>query len=235
MKCYLIRHSMTEGNLKKRYIGKTDEPLCEAGVQRISECMRKGIYPEVDRVYVSPMKRCIQTAQMIYPKKGLNVVSELAECDFGIFENKNYQELLACEDTKEAYQAWIDSGGTLTFPKGESREAFQKRSVTAFTRIVEECKRNRAERVALVVHGGTIMSIMEAYAYPPGNYYDFQVGNGDGYELIVQDVDTGSSRAYTGSNPGRSQMDVSSGQADGASDYIFGTNYQRLAAKDEMV
>ena len=28
MKIYLIRHSITEGNRRKRYIGRTDEPLC---------------------------------------------------------------------------------------------------------------------------------------------------------------------------------------------------------------
>jgi alpha-ribazole phosphatase len=32
-----------------------------------------------------------------------------------------------------------------------------------------------------VVHGGTIMSVMEKYAVPKGNYYDFQVKNGQGY------------------------------------------------------
>ena len=28
-----------------------------------------------------------------YPGKRLNIIDELAECDFGEFENKNYQEL----------------------------------------------------------------------------------------------------------------------------------------------
>ena len=31
------------------------------------------------------------------------------------------------------------------------------------------------------------MSIMEQYAYPCGDYYDYQVGNGEGYELRVED------------------------------------------------
>ena len=30
---YLIRHSMTKGNLEKRYVGsRTDEPLCREGI-----------------------------------------------------------------------------------------------------------------------------------------------------------------------------------------------------------
>ena len=235
MKFYLIRHSMTKGNLKKRYIGITDEPLCNQGIERLRLYVEKGTYPDVDRVYVSPMKRCIQTAQMIYPGKTPRVVERLSECDFGLFENKNYQELSTCKDTCEQYQVWIDSGGTDTFPQGESREAFQKRSVDAFEQILEECREDRVESVALIVHGGTIMSIMEHYAYPPGNYYDFQLGNGDGYELIMEDDVTRNSRSDTGSDTGRSQMDVSSGQADRSSDHISGTNYQKFTAEDKKV
>ena len=31
MDVYLIRHGKTKGNLEGRYIGTTDEPLCEEG------------------------------------------------------------------------------------------------------------------------------------------------------------------------------------------------------------
>ena len=66
MKIYLIRHSMTEGNKEKRYIGTTDESLCPEGIQLLEK--KKGMYPEVTYVYVSPMKRCMQTAEIIYPE-----------------------------------------------------------------------------------------------------------------------------------------------------------------------
>ena len=136
MKIYLIRHSMTTGNLNKRYIGKTDEPLCEEGIRRIESCLEKCLYPAAERIYVSPLKRCIQTAKLIYPTQQAKVIPKFAECDFGLFENKNYRELSECPE----YQAWTDSGGTLPFPEGESREAFQKRSVDAFEQILKECR-----------------------------------------------------------------------------------------------
>ena len=127
MRIYLIRHSMTKGNKEKRYIGTTDESLCLEGIQLLEE--RKGMYPEVTYVYVSPMKRCVQTAEIIYPemmKAGAYSCNEkLRECDFGLFENHNYIELSGCPE----YQAWIDSGGKLPFPEGESREAFIRRTL----------------------------------------------------------------------------------------------------------
>lgn len=52
------------------------------------------------------MKRCMETAKLIF-KENFYEVEELRECDFGIFENKNYKELSDCPE----YQAWIDSGG----------------------------------------------------------------------------------------------------------------------------
>ena len=86
LKLILVRHGETQGNKLKRYIGKrTDEPLCpEAG-----NMLAQLAYPEVQAVYASPMIRCTQTAGILFPGKKLNIIDELAECDFGEFENKN--------------------------------------------------------------------------------------------------------------------------------------------------
>lgn len=35
MTVYLIRHSQTQGNLERRYIGSTDQPLCPQGREEI--------------------------------------------------------------------------------------------------------------------------------------------------------------------------------------------------------
>ena len=40
---YLIRHSMTAGNLKKRYIGRTDESLCPEGIVLLESYIQKNM------------------------------------------------------------------------------------------------------------------------------------------------------------------------------------------------
>ncbi|MCG5029635.1 histidine phosphatase family protein, partial [[Ruminococcus] torques] len=75
------------------------------------------------------------------------------------------------------YQAWIDSGGTMTFPGGEDPEEFRKRCVRGFEKVIKECRHDQIKSVAVVAHGGTIMSIMDRYArdengQPDGSYYD---------------------------------------------------------------
>ena len=185
----LIRHGKTAGNLLGRYIGsRTDEPLCDEGREGLAGKQ----LPEVERLYVSPMKRCVETAEILWPgfdRKKMQKVTDLRECDFGDFENKNYKELSGNGD----YQAWSDSNGTLPFPNGESMDAFKSRCLEAFARIVEEVSGAEQEwiasgktgifRAGIVVHGGTIMAILEQYGYPKAAYFDYQVKNGCGYRL----------------------------------------------------
>lgn len=172
MKTYIfIRHGKTAGNMEGRYIGRrTDEGLCAEG----REALLKKVAPKAEWVHVSPMLRCRETAGILYPDMPAAAVDGLQECDFGEFEGKNYAELNGRAD----YQAWIDSGGEMPFPNGESRAEFSRRCVNAFEKIMPsegDC--------AVIAHGGTIMAIMEKFARPEGTYYDFQVKNGGGYAL----------------------------------------------------
>lgn len=170
---------MTEGNKKARYIGVTDEPLCPDGI----EVLHKMDYPRPDAVYVSPLKRCVQTAAILFPEEPVQIIEELSECDFGEFENKNYKEL----DGNADYQAWVDSNGMLPFPGGESREEAKRRNLTGFDKAVTRCIRRGISQVALVIHGGTIMNIMEEYAQIPRSFYEWHVKNGGGYEVELDE------------------------------------------------
>lgn len=179
LKILLIRHGKTYGNTLGRYIGgRTDEPLCQEGIR----LLREKKYPLAEYVYTSPMRRCLETAREIYPGVSCESNALLKECDFGIFENKNYKELSG--DAR--YQAWIDSNGTLPFPKGESQEAFQKRCAQGFEECVEAAWADGRKQVAMVVHGGTIMSLLCRFAVPLGEYFKWQIKNGEYYELTLE-------------------------------------------------
>ncbi len=221
---FLLRHSYTEGNLKKRYIGKTDEPLCKEGIT----LLKGKHYPDAEKIFVSPMLRCRQSAELMYPNREYEIIESLRECDFGIFENKNYQELSG----NKSYQEWIDSMGTLPFPQGESREEFRKRTLEGFESALQRCKEDGIQKVAFVIHGGNIMNIMETYALPLGNYYDYQIKNGEGYELFIADAVASESGDGTRSDVWRSEMAVPSGEIDRTSDHIFRKNYKKLFVEE---
>lgn len=165
-----IRHGKTAGNLEKRYIGRTDEPLCEAGISEL----KTRCYPDCDLVAASPMMRCMQTAKLIYPDKKIVTYSELRECDFGDFEGRNHIEMSG----DSAYDAWLEKGGMAPFPNGEDSIGFRARCVDGFMRAVSE---NRAASLSFVVHGGTIMSVLEKFAVPHKEFYEYMTENGCGW------------------------------------------------------
>lgn len=186
MYIYFIRHGQTKGNLEKRYVGSTDESLTKEGREILCYNREKiKLYEQnkVEKVYCSPKKRCIETAQMIYSNQTRIIVEELTECNFGVFEYKNYKEL----EGNDYYQRWIESGGILGFPEGEDRQTFQKRSLSGFQKIIKQSISEKNKTIAIVAHGGTIMSILDLLAVPKRDFYEWQVKNGCGYLLEIEE------------------------------------------------
>ena len=46
--------------------------------------------------------------------------------------------------------------------------------------------RNEREDIAFVIHGGTIMAILDKYAVPHKDYYNWMAKNGRGFEGEVE-------------------------------------------------
>lgn len=184
MKVYLIRHGATRGNLEHRYVGSTDEELDLKGRIGLEEKFRLW-KQDIDSLYVSPLKRCRQTAEILYPGNKQIVVEDLKECSFGEFEYRNYQELNGNPD----YQKFIDTMGACGFPGGETLADFQNRCVKAFRQVMEDVFRQesqqREQSIAFVVHGGTIMAILDKFSVPHKDYYEWQAGNGEGFSASV--------------------------------------------------
>lgn len=180
----LIRHGKTAGNLERRYVGTTDESLCLKGIQEL----KKRVYPSADCVITSPMKRCVETARILFGTSVPNRICDgLREMDFGVFEYHNYEEL----NKDPTYQAWIDSGGNMAIPKGEGREIFSRRCVRAFEVQVNQLIREKSADccAAFVVHGGTIMAVMEQFGIPRKEYYDWQIKNGQALLLKMDPME----------------------------------------------
>lgn len=179
MQVILIRHSKTPGNAELRYNGRTDEPLSSEGVVLAEQV---GADLSVGTVYVTPLQRTKQTAAILFPKAEQIVVDDLREMDFGDFEGRSYTEM----EHDEAYRGWVESGCLAPCPNGEGRPEFSERVCTAFAAIVQDALQRREESLAFVVHGGTIMAIMERFARPKQDYYSYSVKNCQGYRCRVE-------------------------------------------------
>ena len=167
-KVFFIRHGATAGNLEHRYIGRTDEKLCQLGVQQIQALHA----PNIEVLFVSPMTRTRQSAELLFPDTTATIVHELRETDFGVFEAKTAEELSDDPD----YRAWIDFNCLTPIPGGEAVSDFKARCINAFLTAMGTVADE--QRVAFVIHGGCIMSILEALAKPQRSFYDYHIGNG---------------------------------------------------------
>ncbi len=173
MEVQLYRHAATQGNTEKKYIGKTDEPICEKG---IIAAKALGCDESVKSVYTSGLMRTMQTAKLMFPNAELVKILQLNEMDFGDFDGMAYSDLLASAD----YQSWLDSQCEDKCPNGESKSEFMARVCEGFEEIV---KTSSEEKLIIVAHAGTIMSIMCQYARPQRPYFDWYCGHCEGFSL----------------------------------------------------
>lgn len=161
----LLRHAMTQGNLERRWTGTTDEPLCPEGLALARRCAGpKRAVPR--RVWVSPLRRCRETAAILYPGAELVPLPELRETGFGPFENKNHRELAG----DPVYEEWLRSAGEAPVPGMESREEAAARALPAFRAILDRLAQS-GEDGAAVTHGGVVMAVCAALAVPRRDYY----------------------------------------------------------------
>ena len=163
----LIRHGQIPANIDRRYIGRTNQLLTDEGKRQAARAK----VPEVDKVFVSPYTRCLQTADIMYPGMEHTEVEDLREMDFGIFENKTADEMV---DFKP-YRDWVDSMCEGPVPDGETMAEFHDRCSAAFENVIKSCDTD--DRLAFVVHGGTIMAVMGAFNDEGRSYFEYHLEN----------------------------------------------------------
>lgn len=175
MELILIRHATTMGNIEKRFIGRTDIPISDEGI-----CLAKSVHlPDVSHVYVSPLLRCRQSADIYWPDIEKTTVPDLTEMNFGIFEGKNHRELQGNPD----YEKWLSN--PLDSDLVESSSAVARRMKSALNRICCDMNTNGFSKAAIVSHGGALACMLSALGKPQRDFYDWLLPNCGGYTAKV--------------------------------------------------
>lgn len=178
---HLIRNAPCEGNLQGRYIGRTESPLAAEGMRLLLDLKRQGEYPKASAFYASPSTRCVDTLKILYPDAEPEVILEMAECDFGDWENRTIAELQA----DPVYQTWIENGSQAPPPNGESNGVFMQRVCQGFEMMVQNMMHEKNTSAVLVTHGGVIMTILTMYGLPKAKFYDWMCEPGCGYSVRI--------------------------------------------------
>lgn len=178
---HLIRNALTDENLEGRYIGHTNVELSEEGKEQLRQMKNELVYPPVDVVFTSPLKRCTQTAEILYPDKKPLVIEGLIEYNFGEFENKTAEQL----EKYEEFPRWLAGEKGVKPPYGESNEDFAKRVCDTFKKVAEGLMKTGTTSAAIITHGGVIMTILAAFGIPEYPMHEWLTPNGCGFTVKV--------------------------------------------------
>ena len=179
-KIHLIRHGMTEANNDGRYIGRTDLPLSPEGLAALLQLKETYQYPGGVRFFTSPLMRCKQTLEVLYPGCSAESVDGLAECDFGEWEGKSIRDL----KNDERFIRWME-GSDRAIPGGEDSEQFRARVCEAFEGIVNGLIHSGDTEAVICTHGGVITMLMQIYGLPRLDPKDCLAAAGQGFTLRV--------------------------------------------------
>ena len=152
----LIRHGVTEANLRKFYAGSTDLPLASEGKRQAKALSERVKALKPDKVLSSPLERALDTARIATSGIDLDIEldNNLREVDFGKWENKSYLEIV--RDDKKEVDRWFSWDPDFKFPGGESFRSFSARVKNVKERIEKETARS----LLVFTHGGVIGHLM---------------------------------------------------------------------------
>ncbi len=155
----LVRHGETQANREMRYIGHRNDPLTEQGYMQAQQLAEALASLPVTAIYSSPLERAYHTALPIAARHRLEVqiVEELCECDFGLWEGLTRAEAMARSSDDAAHMdAWLRDTA-LAPPNGESIEAMHERVRVATEQLVQV---HVDQTIVLVSHVGPIKALL---------------------------------------------------------------------------
>ena len=159
----LARHGETDWNREYRFQGHADPPLNETGRRQAAELSNALADEELAAVYSSPLRRALETAEIVSAPHGLEpvTVEALREVDVGSWQGLTRTE--SEERFPDQYARWLDF--EQGWEDGESYEAMARRVVATLLKLAES---HEGERFVAVTHGGPIRA---ALAFAGGTTY----------------------------------------------------------------
>jgi ribonuclease H / adenosylcobalamin/alpha-ribazole phosphatase len=164
----LLRHGQTPMSVQKRYAGRSDAPLTDAGVQQAAAAAKRLTSAGLGVIVTSPLLRTVQTAQEVAAVTEAAVVTDdgFRETDFGAWEGLRFAEVR--ERWPAELAAWL-ADPEVAPPGGESFTDVSARVTAALHRVLAA----RAGQTVLIVSHVTPIKTLVAAALlaPPAALY----------------------------------------------------------------
>ncbi len=158
MKIYIIRHGETDSNKVNKLMGqRVDESLNQEGIRQAEELSENLIGQHFDIIFTSPLKRALETAQIISEKIKVPILEkkELLERDFGTLSGKSWDEMSkgVSDDSPDFKKQDFEQYYNYRPYGGESVEDVKERLLI----FIDEIKNNYSDKKVLIIaHGGIL-------------------------------------------------------------------------------
>ncbi len=136
----LARHGETEWNRAEVFRGRTDIDLNETG-RKEAELLAQYLGSlKVEAIYASPLRRALQTAEVVSGQHRLkvNIAPGLIDFDYGQWQGLANQEVQ--DKYKELYAEWLNHPERVKMPGGESLDDVRERAVVVVDEIIARHK-----------------------------------------------------------------------------------------------
>ena len=154
MRIYFSRHGESEANLLHEHANRGFKyGLTETGRAQAAALAANLEEVPIARIYCSPLKRAVETAQIVAQAKDapLKVTDALREYDCGVLEGRS--DRAAWRQHLAVYHQWVDEGRLeQRIEGGESYLDMQARFVPFIEGLVEQYG-NSPVNVLLIAHG----------------------------------------------------------------------------------
>jgi probable phosphoglycerate mutase len=150
----LVRHGATEWSRSGQHTGRTDLPLTPEGIAEgrdaapVLRAVLDGFGGGPHRVVSSPLQRALATAALMSPGAAIEVVDDLAEMDYGLYEGRTKEQIRA---DRPGWDIWRDG-----CPGGETVDDVGRRADRFLAGILEAEIVAGASTVVAFSHGHTL-------------------------------------------------------------------------------
>lgn len=166
---YLVRHG--EPALRGVMLGRTDPPLSEAGRAQMS-----AVYVAAEVVFTSPLRRAVESAELLARGAEIVVLPDLAEIGLGEWDGKSWDEIEAMDAdlARRKLERWTE----VTPPGGEPWAEFATRVRGALDVVI--CRGATAAIVGHIAVNACIASIVAgvdplAFRQEYGQVYEYRI------------------------------------------------------------
>lgn len=154
MKLYFVRHGETDMNARNMFYGWYDADINEKGVSQAEELREAFREIHIDKIYSSDLTRALHTAQIIADGRPVEIVPDLREMAYGIWENRTWESMT--ESDRELLKKWRYDWTNLEIPEGETFMGFYDRVTSGLDKIIKE---NKGKHVLIVSHNGALSAM----------------------------------------------------------------------------